>query len=553
MEKVQLKAYCGTKMVLLAFNWEDGKNRDDFLGFAIKRKPGLYKAEESFLPNRISFNGPVKGKEFPSNESPIQKFMWWDNRFNYKKKDISYTYSVTPVIGDKNNITLVNRATRSETIKLLPDIKKGIGTYFNRAIVSSQAFSKKYPNGLNENNKVEAFEWLADDLNEVVPNFIKSSTSIEGAIYHLEDKLWIIPEFESFKNSISLVIDRDSNKTKNPDKTNDYAIKTLGKRPNVQLIERTKASIMHNKFLVNIIGNSAKNILMGSANFTTDGLTQQANYLHTFDCPKLAELYLQRKRLLEDNPTKSELAKIAEWSEPIEFNESQIRVYFAPENKKSRIALNPIIDSIKKAKSSVIFSLFSPTDQDLRNEIFKKADEGKMMFGLINKISDSKESTRKQNAADFAKVEIYHRSKNNKDVYGHGYFKKGEEPDGFWWEMPNFGKKQFPVYVHHKFILIDSETNSPILFTGSANMSNNSNYNNDENILEIKNNKDIAHIYLCEFLRLYEHYRARIKWDAFTKNCDKSDFKLVYNSSWSKEDFTKGTAKFKSRLAMVSY
>ena len=39
-------------------------------------------------------------------------------------------------------------------------------------------------------------------------------------------------------------------------------------------------------------------------------------------------------------------------------------------------------------------------------------------------------------------------------------------------------------------------------------MSGNSVFNNDENLLEIKGSR-LACIYLAEFLRLYEHYRAR--------------------------------------------
>lgn len=41
MTAVKIKPYPATKVILLAFNWADGKNRTDFLGFAIKRSPGF--------------------------------------------------------------------------------------------------------------------------------------------------------------------------------------------------------------------------------------------------------------------------------------------------------------------------------------------------------------------------------------------------------------------------------------------------------------------------------------------------------------------------------
>jgi phosphatidylserine/phosphatidylglycerophosphate/cardiolipin synthase-like enzyme len=68
------------------------------------------------------------------------------------------------------------------------------------------------------------------------------------------------------------------------------------------------------------------------------------------------------------------------------------------------------------------------------------------------------------------------------------------------------------VHIHHKFIVIDAETDQPTISTGSANMSNNSTCNNEENLLEIKESPRLAKIYLAEFMRLYEHYRTRAIW-----------------------------------------
>jgi hypothetical protein len=55
---VVIKAYTSPTLVLLAFDWAGGANRNDFLGFAIKRVPGFGNQPESWLPNRIDFNGP---------------------------------------------------------------------------------------------------------------------------------------------------------------------------------------------------------------------------------------------------------------------------------------------------------------------------------------------------------------------------------------------------------------------------------------------------------------------------------------------------------------
>ncbi len=69
------------------------------------------------------------------------------------------------------------------------------------------------------------------------------------------------------------------------------------------------------------------------------------------------------------------------------------------------------------------------------------------------------------------------------------------------------------MHIHHKFIVIDAETAQPTIYTGSNNLSNNSTHNNDENLLEITNCPELAQTYFAEFMRLYQHYRARALWN----------------------------------------
>ncbi len=41
MQPIVARAYASPNVVVLALDWEAGKTRSDFLGFAIERKPGL--------------------------------------------------------------------------------------------------------------------------------------------------------------------------------------------------------------------------------------------------------------------------------------------------------------------------------------------------------------------------------------------------------------------------------------------------------------------------------------------------------------------------------
>jgi hypothetical protein len=547
MSKVQAKAYVATKMILLAFNWEDGKNRNDFIGFAIKREPGYKGKPSSFLPNRTSFEGPKKGKEFPTDKCPIQKFMWWDNRVDPKDKKQVYTYTIYPVTGpDKDHLSLNESLATKIKVKLQPDVSNGIGSYFNRAVVSSQAFSAKFKT-VNDSNRIKALEWLADGLEKQIPEFISKSPAIEGAIYHLSDEVWTIPALKKYKKPCSMVYDA----AKKTDTANKPALEALGGLPNFDLKPRTRISIMHNKFLVRLKSGKPTDLMMGSANYTTDGLTQQANYIHTFASSALAAIYLERKQLLYGNPEKKDINADAGWSKTVKMaGNVKIRALFSPEKKPARAAMDEIIKNIGKAKSSVCFSLFATTDKEMRDAIFAKADEGKMMFGLINTVSDEMPASTNTDASTVARVDIYHRSQNNKDVFGHAAFSGETAPNEFWFEKHRLGSSQHPVYIHHKFIIIDAETDNPIIYTGSANMSNNSQYNNDENLLEIKGSHALAQIYLAEFLRIYEHYRSRALWQRY-HNKNKKKLELFEDRRWANDDYRPGSPKFKSRINMV--
>jgi phosphatidylserine/phosphatidylglycerophosphate/cardiolipin synthase-like enzyme len=565
MKRVRIKPYLSPSLVLLALDWEDGAGREDFLGFAIRRSPGFGSERQSWLPNRIGFDGPARRGDFPSDEAPIQKFQWWDARIDEDDRGRRFTYTAWPVVGRPGALRRLESASAKLTVTLPRPVEDGIGTWFNRAVVSSQAFSRKFLRGdrrraLTGKRLQDALDWLGNGMEDVVPEFLGSAEPVEGAIYHLTDKTWIVPAFRSRSAETSLVYDATTRKDGGAE-ANAEAVKALRRR--VDLRPRTKAKIMHDKFLVRGADGEPEALLMGSANFSTDALTTQANLLHTFESPELAKLYLARKELLEADPTLAATRRESGWSRPVEVSDARVRVFFPPEPTDGRESIETIVRAVEKARSSVVFCIFTPTDAGLRQALFDAGDRGRMMFGLINQISKPKEGARRD-AGYVARVETYNRSRKNKDVYAHSAFTDRAQDHGFWFEVasiPGRKKKDFPVFIHHKFVVIDAETDSPTIYTGSANMSGGSLHHNDENLLEIKGRPALAHVYLAEFMRLYEHYRARAKEvkdepptggrvQASGPPCRKG-FALAHTACWAEDDYTKGTPQYKSRLAMT--
>src|SRR5207344_3049738 len=97
-------------------------------------------------------------------------------------------------------------------------------------------------------------------------------------------------------------------------------------------------------------------------------------------------------------------------------------------------------------------------------------------------LSDSGEPPRAPTEAAKVQVELFNRSRKDKKVLAYSYFRPAAAPAGF---LPEFNtvdlgsrstlpqpklrkKKGAPpaVHIHHKFIIIDADTDEPTIFTG---------------------------------------------------------------------------------------
>ena len=188
MAQVIVKAYASPGCVLLAFDWPEGENHADFLGFAISRDPGYGKdGKPQFLFNKLDFR-PLTATSKPkeSDQAPIQKFNWWDGGIDPADRGRQFTYTVTPVLGpDPEHLQLRTQAAGQLTVTVPQALQGKIATYFNRAVVSSQSFTRLKNAGASLEKQMD---WLANGLQEAVPDILKQSGAFDCAIYHL-DKL----------------------------------------------------------------------------------------------------------------------------------------------------------------------------------------------------------------------------------------------------------------------------------------------------------------------------------------------------------------------------
>jgi phosphatidylserine/phosphatidylglycerophosphate/cardiolipin synthase-like enzyme len=99
-------------------------------------------------------------------------------------------------------------------------------------------------------------------------------------------------------------------------------------------------------------------------------------------------------------------------------------------------------------------------------------------------------------------------------------------------------------------MLIDPLSDDPLIVTGSANFSNASTKNNDENMLVIRGDKRVVDIYLGEFMRLFKHFYFRYlvtHFNAFDAETGKRG-NLAPDDSWREPYYRKGSVKYMERL-----
>jgi phosphatidylserine/phosphatidylglycerophosphate/cardiolipin synthase-like enzyme len=537
MAKVTIKAYASSSCVLLTFDWTDGAKHLDFLGFAIKRSPGYGRdGKPQFLFNKLDFKPLDEGaRPKGSDQAPIQKFNWWDGGINPDDQGKSFKYTVIPVLGSGSaDLKLQNAAATEISLKVPEPLDGNIATYFNRAVVSAQSFIR-----LRDKPLEWQMDWLANGLQNAVPEILDESDAFECAIYHLTDNRWVIPAFERFKGRGSIIyFDKGSDI-----KSRAGAALIEEERPKIAIHKRDAIpSLMHDKFIVSHKKQSAEAVLMGSTNFTPEAQTVQANLLHIIHSPELAALYADRAQLLADNVGKKGMDP-PDWQDVTDLDEAKIRVFFLPEPGKSRTFLDTVTNAVKNAKSSVLFCMFTASDKALMEAIFAKGDSPKhLIYGLLNSVDDPDKPTKKGGKRKLPEIAstIFHRSQKNPDTLPYSAFGV-DAPRGFLPELKTIDTSPYdvtrangtakgakkkvakkaakaksgppPIHVHHKFIVIDGDTDKPTIYTGSPNFSKASENSNDENVLEIKGNVALAHTYVAEFMRLYNHYRARAIWN----------------------------------------
>ncbi len=541
-----VQGYAGTSGILLAMNVSEAR-RKGLLGFAIsRRKPG--EKTFNFQLSSLHFPGQshtnAKYDATPSDKAPIQKFRW--GLYNVDP-DTVYEFRVYLIYGTPDN------PKRGPCLELALSTHPVSGEHrvvFNRAVVASQAFERKFV-AANEMLKKKVkdvppvSQWPVNEYNESPAAWLERGLlgEITGIIKRAIDKNWALDiaiyeyELDSIVQAVNAAQARGvhvrvlyhANKSDPQTAINETNLEKIKeKRP------RITSAICHDKFIVlSKVKNGTRvpcEVLCGSTNFTENGVYRQANVVHVISQKDIARQYENMFEVLWENH--NHVAPARAWitsNNPIT-TEPGINIGFSPRAKPKTndnllnipgfTDLDVFARLIKEAQRDVLFCTAFKPQGDILSILSGKSNNAAILrYGLQNCKSD---------------ITGYHR---NNATFTASAVLPGNVLEG--WRNEGQKRQKGNILIHTKVVIIDFTSTDPTIISGSHNLSENASRSNDENFLIIRGNTDLADCYACEVLRFYDHYRFRyFMKQAKDKNAKrKFNLNLAVNSSWTDEYF----------------
>jgi phosphatidylserine/phosphatidylglycerophosphate/cardiolipin synthase-like enzyme len=263
-------------------------------------------------------------------------------------------------------------------------------------------------------------------------------------------------------------------------------------------IPRTTGKIMHNKFFVLSRKGKPVAVWTGSTNLTENGIFGHLNCGHIVEDDTVAAAYLDYWGELSKSPdSKTEKAWMdASNPSPPDPWDSDVTTVFSPhQGQKVLDWYAQIAGSAKVA----LFMTFAFGMDDRFKEVYRLDDDTLRMAlmeqeGVGRTLAREKEAIKEIRARRNVLVAVGHRVLTNS-------FDR--------WLAEASPLSSNIEWVHTKFMLVDPLSDSPTIVTGSANFSQGSTSDNNENMLVIRGDRRAADIYLGEYMRCYSHHAFR--------------------------------------------
>jgi phosphatidylserine/phosphatidylglycerophosphate/cardiolipin synthase-like enzyme len=304
-----------------------------------------------------------------------------------------------------------------------------------------------------------------------------------------------------------------------PRKENLDMIQSVGLPMNNVILRQARTNaIAHNKFMVRLTGAAQMpaEVWTGSTNISLGGIFGQTNVGHWVRDQNLAAQFAAYWNVLKKDPggTDTDSSNVARqknkafrqsveavFNVPTDWTQAPqgITPAFSPRNDTDVLAM--YAKMVDDATDLSCITLAFGINKEFKEQLKDNTPLSHLAFFLLEK----KDVPNPQNPDAFIEIN----SKQN--IYkAWGSFLKDTLYQ--WAKETNNRALQFNThvaYIHSKFLLKDPLGLDPIVVTGSANFSDDSQKENDENMLIIRGDKRVADIYFTEFNRLFNHYYFR--------------------------------------------
>lgn len=534
---IRIKAYQNGDDVFLL--WKPSATIDQCRGFAIERKKKGGPTE--VLPTWMGFENTTwkKGTRKPSNVWPVQKFTWVD----YSTRDgDTVQYRVIPMVGEAGALHSLPEEASDWTawIAVTPEVSKSFSCYFNRGIVAAQWVQRLLGASLGVASRRKTLDTVIEDLDHPERRNIlagqlrdglrsllldakKKKRRVEAALFELTDEE-LTKDLAALGSNAHVVL-ADGSTSDGADE-NEWARGILqGKDVTVSNRMTRKKYLAHNKILVVYDGKKPRWTWTGSLNWTPSGLCSQANNSVLIDNPSIARLFADQIRHLADNGDKSPptLAKRNSKPKDVTAGERKVRVWFT--RTVGQVDLKDATKLIGQAKQGALFLMFMTGLKDslLAAILDRQEEEDFFIHGVISsqpservrrKLEKKKKLTREEAIAN--QVAFVHRNERVKYAPDLLLPMAREKATEQWFD--EFVKKNGAhAIVHSKIVVLDPFGAKPIVMTGSHNMGTTASKKNDENLVILQGDQQLAAAYAVNILSIYNNYRWRFRLAQGTK------------------------------------
>ena len=516
-DQLSVQGIAGTHVVLLGMNLPQAKC-PGLLGFAIRRHDNTegesywlsgYKTFASVVPH------PAEGVLYSTRRHPIQGFTWSD--FSAKPEH-NYAYEVVALRGSPAHPIESERvqvAVRTESESVPGSTHR---VHFNRGAAASQEYTRRFGDKSPDQVGQAAFDWLSRGAAEAIKHFIERAVGpgwgLRVCAYEFTEEhvLQSLKDAWKRKADVQILYHAKNDSTKTGD---EKAIKKFGLSKICHKRNAKGLALSHNKVIVLTQGGAARAVLTGSTNFSEGGIYGHSNVVHICEDDAIAAKYLWLWNELAKNEDKKVAAPVVAGASPLPAHSDAAgtKPVFSPRTDLS--ALQRYAQEAKNGPGA-LFMTFAFGMHELFQDAYRNG-KSKLRYALMEKMSGPTK-TPAQKKANEQKIIALRKLEPNKFAIGAQIL---EGAFGHWLAERLTGLNVNVRYLHTKYMLVDPLGPHPLVVSGSANFSEASTTDNDENMLVIRGDTRVADIYLGEFMRLYRHFAFR-DWLASQPKSDKN-------------------------------